>query len=94
MALKGVRLVTAKALQVTDLAQSSTVGKLNIRVCLVLREQDTHKLKVMHKIDLVVVINETEGLASNVLYIASSHNALKLFFFQEFDIAYQFSEET
>lgn len=53
MALKGGRLVMAKAFQATDLAQSSTVGKLNIRVCLVLREQDTHK--VMCKVDLVTV---------------------------------------
>lgn len=80
MPLKGGRLVTAKVLQVTDLAQSSTVGKLNIRVCPVLREQDTHKPKVMRKIDLVVVIDETEKPASNVLYRASSHSPLKLFF--------------
>lgn len=47
----------AKTSQATDPAQSSTVGKLNIRVCLVLREQDTHKPKVMCKIDLVMVID-------------------------------------
>lgn len=83
-ALKGGRLLIAKAFQATDIAQSSTVGKLGIRVCLV------------HKIDQVMVIDETKELARDVLYIASSHKPLKLFFFyfQEFDIAHQFSEET